>query len=129
MAFRSLGASSRNAQSGRTIAGFQKPIAAGTRTASDVALVTGLDATIAFTVVRTAGSKSAATMAVQLRRSRRRRQSPVAKRSNPTLAPRAQARKTKSAQRPGIVIAGRRLPHGMPDDVPAPISPSPAPKP
>src|SRR5216684_997034 len=118
MTLRSLAGSSRNAQDGRTIVRFQKPIAAGTRTHSDVAMVTELarcstnleandpDATIASTVFRTAGSRSAATIAVQLRRSRRRRQSPVAKRTIAALAPTVHAMKTKSAQRPGIVIVG-----------------------
>src|ERR1700676_4946077 len=111
---------------------FQKPMAAGTRTYSDVAIVIDLetidpdvnkpdmtdrDLPIASTVFRTAGSRSAATIGVQLRRSRRRRQSPVTKRIIATEAPRAQARKTKTAQRPGMVIAGRRLPHEFTDDI------------
>src|SRR6266481_7067297 len=133
--FRSWARSSRNAQAGSTIVRFQKPIAAGTRTYSDVAIViefetafeidpetTDPDAPIASTVFRTAGSRSAATIGVQLRRSRRRRQSPAAKRIIATHAPRAQAKRTKSAQRPGIVIAGRRLPHefaaAIPDNIP-----------
>src|SRR5437899_5254866 len=138
--FRSWAGSSRNAQAGSTIVRFQKPIAVGTRTHSDVAIViefeiafeidpetTDPDAPIASTVFRTAGSRFAATIGVQLRRSRRRRQSPAAKRIIATHAPRTQAKKTKSAQRPGIVIAGRRLPHelpdGIPEAVPAVISP------
>src|ERR1700674_791487 len=128
-------------------------MAAGTRTYSDVAIVIDLeiefeidlemtdpDAPIASTVFRTAGSRSAATIGVQLRRSRRRRQSPVTKRIIPTPAPKAQAIKTKSAQRPGMVIAGRRLPHeyaeaipdnipdDIPDDIPA-IGARPSPTP
>src|SRR6266446_5022675 len=105
-------------------------MAAGTRTDSDVAIVIDFetadpDPLIATIVFRTAGSRSAATIGVQLRRSRRRRQSPAAKRMIATHAPRAQAKKTKSAQRPGIVIAGRRLPHefadGIPDVIPEAI--------
>src|SRR5229473_2964805 len=138
MTLRSLGGSSRNVQAGRTIIRFQKPMAAGTRTYSDVATVIDLeandtDALIASTVFRTAGSRSAATSAMQLRRSRRRRQSPVAKRAIAALAPRIHARKAKSAQRPGTVIAGRPLPAGIPpdipDDIPAAIGARPAPKP
>src|SRR6266404_6535439 len=131
MTFRSWAGSSRNAQAGSTIVRFQKPMAAGTRTDSDVAIVidfeidlapTDPEALIASTVFRTAGSRSAATTGVQLRRSRRRRQSPATKRIIATHAPRAQAPKTKSAHRPGMVIAGRRLPHefadGIPDNIP-----------
>src|ERR1700681_2726225 len=131
MTFRSWGDSSRSAQAGRTMVRFQKPMAAGTRTYSDVAIVIDLetidpdvnkpdvtdrDAPIASTVFRTAGSRSAATIGVQLRRSPRRRPSPVTKRIIATEAPRAQARKRKPAQRPGMVIAGRRLPHDVADD-------------
>src|SRR5208282_297845 len=106
--------SSRNAQAGRTIVRLQKPMAAGTRTHSEVATVTGFDADfdapITSTVFLTAGSRSAATTGVQLRRNCRRCQSPVARRAIATPTPTAQARKTKSAQRPGMAIAGRRLP-------------------
>src|SRR5713226_10557875 len=106
MTFRSWAGSSRNVQAGRTMVRFQKPMAAGTRTHSDVAIVISLDANkpdvnkpdptdpdapIASTVFRTAGSRSAATIGVQLLRSRRSRQSPAAKRIIATLAPRAQA--------------------------------------
>src|ERR1700675_4528772 len=131
---------------------LQKPMGGGTRPYSDVAIVidletidpdvnkldvTDLDAPIASTVFRTAGSRSATTIGVQLRRSRRRRQSPVTKRIIATEAPRAQATNAKSAQRPGIVIAGRRLPHeftddipgAVPDDIPAAISTRPSPMP
>src|SRR5258708_40013079 len=96
---------------------FQKPIAAGTRAHSDVAIViefeiafeidpdpTDPDAPIASTVFRTAGSSSAATIGVQLRRSRRSRQSPAAKRIIATLAPRPQAKKTKSPHQPVTTI-------------------------
>src|SRR6266478_8439271 len=138
MTFRSWAGSSRSAQAGSTIVRFQKPMAAGTRTYSDVAIViefeiafeidpdpTDPDAPIASTVFRTAGSRSATTIGVQLRRSRRKRQSPAAKRIIATHAPRAQAKKTKSAQRPGMVIAGRRLPQefadGIPDVIPEAI--------
>jgi hypothetical protein len=106
-------------------------MAAGTRTQSDVAIlidlekidekidledgeVTGLDALIASTVFRTTGSRSASTIAVQLRRNCRNRQSPPARRTSATLAPTAHARKTKTAQRPGMVIAGRAAPHQFP---------------
>src|ERR1700686_3433107 len=111
MTFRSWAGNSRNAQAGKTIVRFQKPMAAGTRTYSDVAIVIDLeiefeidlemtdpDAPIASTVFRTAGSRSAATIGVQLRRSRRRRQSPASKRIIATEAPRAQATNTKTAQ-------------------------------
>src|SRR6266852_2676435 len=145
MTFRSWAGSSRNVQAGRTMVRFQKPMAAGTRTHSDVAIVikfeiefeiTDPDAPIASTVFRTAGSRSAATIGVQLLRSRRSRQSPAAKRIIATHAPRAQALKTKSAQRPGMVIAGRRLPHEftdaipdfIPNDIPA-ANPRPSPTP
>src|SRR5258706_5753568 len=145
--FKSWAGSSRNAQAGSTIVRFQKPIAAGTRTYSDVAIViefeiafemapetTDPDALIASTVFRTAGSRSAAKIGIQLRRRRRRRQSPAAKRINATDAPRVQAKKTKSTQRPGIVIAGRRLSHefadgipdGIPEEIPAAVSVRPS---
>src|ERR1700688_117764 len=98
-------------------------MAAGTRTHSDVAIIIEFleiidpDAPIASTVFRTAGSRSAAMIGVQLRRSCRRRQSPASNRIIATLAPRAQTRKTKRAQRPGIVIAGRRLPQEFAADI------------
>src|ERR1019366_1821661 len=109
----------------------------GTRTHSEVATVTDLDrwsdAPIASTVFRTTGSRSAATTGVQLRRNCRRRQSPVARRAIARPTPTAQARKTKSAQRPGMAIAGARL-RDTGADIPDVIIiacrwPGPAPKP
>src|SRR5258708_225117 len=149
MTFRSWAGSSRNAQAGRTMVRFQKPMAAGTRTYSEVAIVIDLetidadvnkpdvtdpDAPIASTVFRTAGSRSAAKIGVQLRRRRLRRQNPAAKRLNATDAPTAQAKQMNSAQRPVIVIAGRRLPHefthavpdGIPEKIPDAVSVRPS---
>src|SRR5260370_34807351 len=110
MTLRSLGGSSRNVQAGRTIIRFQKPMAAGTRTYSDVATVIDLeandpDALIASTVLRTAGWRSAATSAMQLRPSRRGRQSTSAKLSIAARAPRLQPLKPKSAPRQGVANA------------------------
>src|SRR5580704_10497164 len=80
MTLRSFGGNSRSAHTGRTMVRFQKPIAAGTRTCSEVAIVIDLDidfidldidfdpkfdAPIISTVFRTVGSRSAATMGVQ----------------------------------------------------------------
>src|SRR6266403_2129718 len=48
MTFRSWAGSSRNAQAGSTIVRFQKPMAAGTRTHSDVAIV--IEFEIAFEI-------------------------------------------------------------------------------
>ncbi len=125
MTLRSSGGSSRKAHAGRIIVRFQKPIAAGTRTHSDVDIVTGAEATMASTVFRTTGSRSAATTGVQLCRSRRKCQSPSTKRAIATNAPSAHATNPKSAQVPGIVIAGWRRPHV----IPGPISARPSPKP
>ena len=128
---------------------LKKPMAAGTRTHSDVAIVIDLgtidletvdletldleaiepDAPIASTVLRTAGSRSATPIGVQLSRSRRRLQIPVAKRITAAHAPSAQARKTKNAQRPGMMMAGRKFSHdvaGDIDEIPAIVArPSP----
>src|SRR5271156_2376140 len=86
MTLRSFGGTSRNAHAGKTIVRFQKPMAAGTRTLSDVAIViepnpTDLDALIASKGFCTAGSRFTAAIGVQLLRSPRRRQNPVAKRT------------------------------------------------
>ena len=131
MTLRSSGGSSCNAQAGSTIARLKKPMAAGTRTHSDVA-IDRRTRRLHPTVFRTAGSRSAAMIGVQLRRNWRRRQSPAAKRTIAAPTPRAQARKTKSAQRPGMVIAGRTLPSLTSPtlgDIPVAISIRPSPRP
>src|ERR1700678_3220784 len=115
MTLRSCGGSSRNAQAGRTVVRFQKPIAAGTRTWADVATVIdfddldfdNFDAPMASTVFCTHGSRSAAIIGVQLWRSFRKRHNPVSRRAMAILDPATQKANTKSAQWLGTEIAGR----------------------
>jgi hypothetical protein len=97
MALRSAAGSSRTVQAGKTIVRFHKPIADGTRTSSDVAILIGdPDAkAMALIVFPTEAAKLPVLSGEHRLRNACILQMPTDKRSNPAQAPAAHNAKVK----------------------------------